>query len=47
MGGELADLEKGRAGVEQAVDAFARQQLATRGVASLGLLAAALVQAGE
>jgi hypothetical protein len=28
VGGELADLEEGRAGVEQAVDPFARQQLA-------------------
>ena len=32
-GGELADLEEGRAGVEQAVDALARQQLAARRVA--------------
>ena len=47
VGGELADLQEGRAGVEQAVDAFARRQLATRVVARLGLLAAAFVQAGE
>ena len=32
-GGELADLEERRAGVEQAVDALARQQLAARRVA--------------
>ena len=32
VGGELADFEEGRAGVEQAVDALARQQLAARQV---------------
>ncbi|MCY1371943.1 hypothetical protein D9M69_591130 [compost metagenome] len=47
VGGELADFEERRAGVEQTVDAFARQQLAARGMALLGLGAAALVDAGE
>ena len=41
QGGELADLEERRAGVEQAVDALARQQLAARDVplARLGVAA--------
>ncbi len=47
MGGELADLEEGRACIEQAVDAFARQQLAARGMALLRLGPAALLNAGE
>ncbi len=47
MGGQLADFEEGRAEVQQAVDALARQQLAARGVAFLGLGAAAFVDAGE
>ena len=40
-GRELADLEERRAGVEQAVDALARQQLAARGVALARLRVAA------
>ena len=40
--GERAQLEERRAGVEQAVDALARQQLAALGVAGARLLAAAL-----
>ncbi|MCY1549962.1 hypothetical protein D9M68_861710 [compost metagenome] len=47
MGGQLADLEEGRARVEQAVDALAGQQLAARGVAFLGLGAAAFMDAAE
>ncbi|MNQ89209.1 hypothetical protein D3C85_1045090 [compost metagenome] len=47
MGGQLADFEKGRARVQQAVDALARQQLAARGVAFLGLGAAAFMDAAE
>jgi hypothetical protein len=33
VGGQLADLEEGRAGIQQAVDAVAGQQLAARDVA--------------
>jgi len=47
MGGELADLEEGRAGIQQAVDAFAWQQLAAGGVALLRLGAAAFMDAGS
>ncbi|MNV81535.1 hypothetical protein D3C71_1752060 [compost metagenome] len=47
MGGQLADLEERRAEIQQAIDAFARQQLAARGMPMLGLLAAALMDAGE
>ncbi|MCY1374585.1 hypothetical protein D9M69_619350 [compost metagenome] len=47
MGGQLADFEEGRADVQQAVDAFAGQQLAARGVTFLGLGAAAFVDAAE
>jgi hypothetical protein len=41
VGGELADLEEGRARVEQAVDALARQELAARrmALARLGVAA--------
>ena len=38
-GGELADLEERRAGIEQPLDAVARQQLAARDVALAALLA--------
>ncbi|MDT4868346.1 hypothetical protein FQZ97_1033020 [compost metagenome] len=47
MGGQLADLEERRAEIQQAIDPFARQQLAARGMPMLGLLAAALMDAGE
>ncbi|MCY1452494.1 hypothetical protein D9M71_694170 [compost metagenome] len=47
MGGQLADFEDGRTRVEQAVDALAGQQLAARGVAFLGLGAAAFMDAAE
>ena len=39
VGGELADLEERRAGIEQALDALARQQLAAAGVAGARFLA--------
>ena len=41
-GGELADLEEGRAGIEQLRDAVARQELAARGVSGPRRLPAAL-----
>ncbi|MNE57987.1 hypothetical protein D3C80_1529910 [compost metagenome] len=44
---QLADLKERRAGVEQAVNTLARQQFAPRGVALLGLVAAALVDLGQ
>ncbi|MNZ85824.1 hypothetical protein D3C78_1046290 [compost metagenome] len=47
MGGQLADFEERRAGVEQAVDPIARQQFAPRGVPLLGLGPAALVNLGD
>ena len=40
--GEEADFEEGRSGIEQARDAFARDQLAARGMAGAGIQAAAL-----
>lgn len=47
MGGQLAEFKKRRAGVEQTIDALARQQFAARGVPLLGLGAAALLHVGE
>ena len=47
MGGQLADLQERRAGVEQAVDTLAWQQLAARGVAFLGFWPTALVHLGK
>ncbi|MNE34498.1 hypothetical protein D3C80_1282230 [compost metagenome] len=46
-GGQRGEFEEGRAGVEQGVDALARQQLAARAVALLGGDAAALADAAE
>ncbi|MNT36968.1 hypothetical protein D3C72_1730830 [compost metagenome] len=44
---QLADLQKRRTRIEQAVDALARQQFAPRGVAFLSLRAATLRHLGE
>src|SRR5204862_7570226 len=45
--GELADLEERRAGVEQALDAVARKQLAARNVALAVLFGPALRRLGD
>ena len=42
MGGQLADLQKGRTGVEQSVHALTRQQLAPRQMPRIRRLATAL-----
>ena len=47
VGGKGGKLEERRAGVEQAVDAFAHQQLAARAVPGLGGATAAFVDAAE
>ena len=46
-GGELADLEERRAGIEQPLDAVARKQLAARDVALAALLGAAQRRLGD
>ncbi len=47
MGGQLADFEKRRARIKQAIDALARQQFTPRGVAFLRFDTATLRHLGE